>query len=59
MSPKLATRSEQDKKEIEQDLEEMIIETMRSSALPNAVAFVAVIGVSFLIVILVLMWIAG
>ena len=59
MSPRLAKRSEQDKKEIESDLDEMIIATMRSSALPNALAFAAVVGISFGVVILVLVWIAG
>lgn len=59
MSPRLAQRSEQDKKDIESDLDEMIIATMRSSALPNALAFVAVVGISFGVVILVLTWIAG
>lgn len=59
MSPQLATRSEQDKKAIESDLDELISETIRTSALPNAIAFVAVIGISFLMVIGVLIWVTG
>jgi hypothetical protein len=59
MSPRLAQRSEKDKQEIESDLDEMIIATMRSSALPNTLAFVAVVGLSFGIVILVLVAISG
>jgi hypothetical protein len=59
MSPRLAQRSEKDKQEIESDLDEMIIATMRSSALANTIAFLAVVGLSFGIVILVLVAISG
>ena len=50
---------ERQRKELEQALDEQIIDTMRSAALPNALAWVIVVGLSFVINLLVLVVISG
>ncbi|HEU5325479.1 MAG TPA: hypothetical protein VFV59_06310 [Candidatus Limnocylindria bacterium] len=50
---------ERQRKELEQALDEQIIDTMRSAALPNALAWVIVVGLSFVINLLVLVAISG
>jgi hypothetical protein len=47
------------RKELEEALDEQIIETMRTAALPNAIAWVAVVIGSFAINLLLLMAISG
>ena len=50
---------ERQRKELEQAVDEQIIDTMRSAALPNAIAWVIVVGLSFVINLLVLVAISG
>lgn len=50
---------ERQQKELEQAVDEQIIDTMRSAALPNALAWVVVVGLSFVINLLVLIAISG
>jgi hypothetical protein len=54
-----AAQNKKAKEEIQDDLEEMIVDAMRKAALPNALAFIGVVGGSFVIVLLVLIMITG
>ncbi|HET7646496.1 MAG TPA: hypothetical protein VFM03_08440 [Candidatus Limnocylindria bacterium] len=50
---------ERQRRELEEALDEQIIDTMRSAALPNAIAWVVVVGLAFVINLLVLVAISG
>jgi hypothetical protein len=63
MSSKVAKEQnaelERQRKELEEALDEQIIDTMRTAALPNAIAWVAVVVGAFAINLLVLLAISG
>jgi hypothetical protein len=59
MSKKQREILDKHRKEFEETLNEMIVENVRQSALPNTLAFIGVVVVSFAINLLVLMAVAG
>jgi hypothetical protein len=59
MSKKQREILDKHRKEFEETLNEMIVENVRQSALPNTLAFLGVVVVSFAINLLVLMAVAG
>jgi hypothetical protein len=52
-------RMEQYRKEIQQDVDEAIEETMRTAALPNTIAWIGVVAGSFAINLLLLVAVSG
>jgi hypothetical protein len=59
MSKKQREILDKHRKEFEETLNEIIVENVRQSALPNTLAFLGVVVVSFAINLLVLMAVAG
>ena len=59
MSKKQREILEKHRKEFEETLNETIVDTIRRSALPNTMAFVGVVVVSFVINLLMLMAVTG
>ncbi len=59
MSKKQREILDKHRKEFEETLNEMIVENVRQSALPNTLAFLGVVVVSFAINLLVLVAVAG
>jgi hypothetical protein len=59
MSKKQRETLEKHRKELEETLNETIVDTIRQSALPNTIAFVGVVVVSFVVNLLLLIAVTG